>query len=526
MKRIGKKCNPKIMRLQSAIILLSVSIIAASCSKSQYAMVEPDDLYFTHKDRKAAIGQTMVPTSPVVTTVEPTQVPAEYDGQRNAYSDQHSPVFDTPTYQTPTYGSPTIQQYGQKPYYDSSVNPDYLYQDEYVETEGTSSEYYDENYAYQAPPAYETPQVYERPQVNNYYYGMPNQGFRNSLWMSTGFGNVYQPFMRSFHYTANPFGWYDPFFDPWASPYWGSGYYAHNSWYDPYSFYNGAYGSFSLFSYCPTPYFYGNYGPTNVIVNTDTYYSDGTKIVTKPRQNRNRASYEVDKSNLPIKSRRADYVPASGENAGRVATNGRTGNDEGTRTGYSRRSSSPTTYVDNGTQQESQNGRYKTPVVVHENRTDTQKRTRTVVVPTRTRTSNNVDRSNSGQRERRTGNYNSNRSSVNRSGSTNQSKGTTRYSTQRTNANRSSSYSTRSNSNSRSRTSYGTRSNTNRSSGTRSSYSPSRSSNRSSSYRAPSRSSGSSGRSYSPSRSSSSRSSGTRSSSGRSSSRSSSSRKN
>ena len=55
------------MRLLSSTLLLSIMVIAASCSKNQYAQVEPDDLYFTQKDRQEAIGGAVIPTSPALT---------------------------------------------------------------------------------------------------------------------------------------------------------------------------------------------------------------------------------------------------------------------------------------------------------------------------------------------------------------------------------------------------------------------------------------------------------------------------
>ena len=42
------------MRPLSTFLLLSILAFASACSKSNYAQVEPDDLYFTHKDRKAS----------------------------------------------------------------------------------------------------------------------------------------------------------------------------------------------------------------------------------------------------------------------------------------------------------------------------------------------------------------------------------------------------------------------------------------------------------------------------------------
>lgn len=488
------------MRLLTSSILLSLTVIAASCSKNQYAQVEPDDLYFTHKDRKEAVGGTITTTAPAITSAEPVQTPTEYE--RSEYSDQHSPVFTTPA-----YGSPTIQQYGQQPYYDTSVNPDYLYEDNYADLEGTSSEYYDEEYAYQQPP------VYESPQVNNYYYGMPaNSYYPRNAWMRTSLFMSYRPVRYSSMYM------YDPYYSYWSNPYdrWYTGY---NAWCNPYNSYYGPYMSYNyIYSWGNGYNHYGStyYGSQGNYDNT--YYSNGTKVVTKPRQSRSQVSYEADKSNLPVKSRRADYVPASGNESGRVATSGtttRTRTDGNT--SYTRRGNSPTYYAGSADRSSTTVNRTSdNRTAVQNNRRNSPQRTRTVVVPTRTRTTY-ANNNGSGSREANT--YSNNRSGVNRSsGTTNRQSSTTRYSTRTTNANRSS-YGTRSSSGNSSNTSYRSRSNYNRSSGSSSSYTPTRSSSRS--YSTPSRSSGSSSRSYTPSRSSSSRSSGTRSSGSSSSGRSS-----
>jgi hypothetical protein len=481
------------MRLLTSSILLSLTFLAASCSKNQYAQVEPDDLYFTHKDRKEAVQGTIVPTSPTITNVEPAQTPTEY--QSNEYSNQHSPVFTTPS-----YGSPTIQQYGQKPYYDSSVNPDYIYEEEYAEADGSSSEYYNDEWAYQQPPVQETPQV------NNYYYGLPaGSYYPTSAWIGTSYYTSYNPFRSSYIYRYDPY-WDYPYYG-WNSP----SYYSYNSWCNPY--YGSYYGGWNSW------YYVGYYGPSYYSNSnsyySDTYYSDGTKVVTKPRQSRSHVSYEVDKSNLPIKTRRADYVPTSGEESGRVAdrSNNTRSRTYQQGTAYTTRRTSSPTYNGNTEGREGNVVRSRNSSTVQYNRNNTPQRSRTVVVPTRTRTTYTT-RDNS--RDRNSNTYDANRSIVNRSSANRTS--TSRYSSRTTNANRSS-YGTRSSSGNRSNTSYRSGSSSRTSSGTRSSYSSGRSSSRS--YSAPSRSSGSSSRSYTPSRSSS-RSSGTRSSGGSSTGRSSS----
>ena len=164
------------MRHHSTVLLLSFAVLAASCGKNNYAQVEPDDLYFTHKDRKAALTEPSYNNSPLITAVEPLEEPAEYN--QNDYANQHSPVLVSPG-----LGSPTIQQYAQKPYYDTSVNPDYLYEQEYTDSEGGSNDYYVEGYEYIAPPVESTPQI-----VNN-YYGYPS----SNSWNSNSLYSPYRP---------------------------------------------------------------------------------------------------------------------------------------------------------------------------------------------------------------------------------------------------------------------------------------------------------------------------------------------
>lgn len=474
------------MRLLSSSILLSIAVLAASCSKSQYAQVEPDDLYFTKKDRQEAVEAAMQPTSPAVALGQPTEVPSDY--QRSDYSDQHAPVFTSPTYANPAYGSPTIQAYGQQPYYDTSVNPDYAYEDAYANTEGGNTEYYSEDYAYQAPPVYETPQV------NNYYYGMPASYYPATASMMgiNVFSSYYRPFGRPAYY------WGDPFFDPWTgyNPYaWNSAFY-YNPLADPF---NRCFGYFGYYGIYSSPYNY------NVHYGNNFYDNDGnfTYIVKQPRQSRSQVSYEVDKSNLPIKSRRADYVPSSREESGRVATTNTATRSSGERSSYTRRGSSSTYYT--GTDQRAS----RTSSTVQTSRRNSQQRNRTVVSPTRTQTRTNYAKRGNNSQNRNTRAYNANRSSVNRSGATNRSAAPSRYSTRSTNSSRIS-YGTRSSSGSRSNTSFRPGSSAGRSSSRSFSVPGGGSRSRSSGSISPSRSSSRSSGSRSSGSSSSGRSSGRR----------------
>ena len=98
------------MRHHSTVLLLSFSVLAASCGKNNYAQVEPDDLYFTHKDRKAALTEPSYNNSPLITAVEPLEEPAEYN--QNDYANQHSPVLVSPGLGSPTIKSPLVSTCG------------------------------------------------------------------------------------------------------------------------------------------------------------------------------------------------------------------------------------------------------------------------------------------------------------------------------------------------------------------------------------------------------------------------------
>jgi len=300
------------MRRLSSLILLPILVIASACSKNNYAQVEPDDLYFTHKDRKAAqaYSNSLATTASVAIADAPNTVS---EADISSYSSQHSPTL----YST-TLGSPTIQLYEQ-PFYDASQNPDYLVQQEGENVAGVSDVYYTDDYAsYNQLPATSAPQV-----VNNYYgtnpYASNWSNYSYSPYSSFyGRSRYFSPFYFSVSYGYNPYSW---------NSY--NSYYGYRSYYDP--FYNNNY--YTSYAYCPITY--GNsyssgyylsngyynannvtnyYGDNNTDYNTKTLNSDGS--VTGPRTSRSSVSYYANKNNYNV-VRRDNYK--AGDETGRIA---------------------------------------------------------------------------------------------------------------------------------------------------------------------------------------------------------------
>jgi hypothetical protein len=473
------------MRRQTTTFLLSFLVLAAACSKSNYALVEPDDLYFTKNDRKEALeGQN---ASSAIMANTATEVPTSAkDGYE--YANQHAPVLTTPssgTIQSTTLGSPTIQQYEQQtPYYDSSVNPDYIPDQQYEPLDETYSQYYIPDYQYTQPQSDQTPQI-----TNNYYGVSPyNYSGYYDPFFTPGWGmSPYLTASSRWRFSIGYRSWarqafggsFSPFYDPFFMDY--PGYYN--------SFYSNCYYSPYTYSYFGSPTYFNNYGNVNYYAggnswsnNNNVDYANGKQIVNGPRTSMNNVSYYANKDNTSIKQRRSDYMPESGSESGRVASNSaRTSNPTPERVEYMRRGSS-STYTIAGTQSRRTQA---------SSGTVQQTRNRTVVVPSQNRRTYD----------------NRNTSSPTRTMSTNGNQSTTRQATYR-NQSSPSRYATPTRSSSSS-SRYGTPSR----SSSRSGYSPGSSSSRPS-Y-TPSRSSGSSGRSsFTPSRSSSGSSSGTRSSGG------------
>ena len=480
------------MRPLSTFLLLSILAFASACSKSNYAQVEPDDLYFTHKDRKASQANYSASTS--TSTVDADASYNAADTDVSSYTNQHSP-----TLQSTTLGSPTIQQY-EEPFYDASQNPDYLLGQELENAEGVSDAYYMEDYA-----SYNTDAV--AVQTVNNYYGYDGYGYNpyySSGYSSWGYpsSSYYNPFSFSIGFGYSPYGYgYNPYRRYSYASYYGYGYY--DNYYSGYPYY------YSSSSFC---YYPNNYYNNNSNYYNDVDYANANQVVNGPRKSRSSVSYYANKENYNIK-RRDNYIP--GNEGGRIIgteSNSRfTATDGNQNSDYVNRRNSRTSNVANrqapvtqssGTIQRNSNTvrRYKTNTVSRpvtntrsrgtvDRNSPTKRQTRTYVNQSENRRTSNVSRS-------------SNRNTVNNnSGQTSRSRYTTPSSSNSNNSYR------RNKTNSSSRSSY----TPSRSSSSKSSYTPSRSSSSKSSY-TPSRSSSSRSRSYSAPRSTPSRSSGTRSS--------------
>ena len=324
------------MRRFSSLVLLPILVIASACSKNNYAQVEPDDLYFSHKDRKAAqpYYNSSATTASAVVMDSPSTMGTLNSADVSSYTSQHSP-----TLHSTTLGSPTIQQY-EESFYDSSQNPDYLVEQDGEYVEGIGDVYYTDDYAsYDAVATTSVPQT-----VNNYYGYNPNSSY--------GSNNPYSPYSSRYsrynRYYSSPFYFSVGYgYNPYRS-YSYSSYYGYSGYNDP--FYNNNY--YTSYAYCPINYgssynnpyspsndsYNGNnitnyYGESDSDYNTQTLSSDGT--VTGPRTSRSSVSYYANKNNYDV-VRRDNYRP--GNESGRIVIDESRNSSD-----YADRSSNPVT---------------------------------------------------------------------------------------------------------------------------------------------------------------------------------------
>ncbi len=166
------------MKRLALLLLISAPFLLGSCSNKNFARVENDDVYFTHKDRKRAKE-------------------AEKLAQANESNKEQSdkPVHDD--------------------FYDAATNPDYAVTEETTEEAGV---YYED----------EPVSNSGTPQVNNYYFYNspafydPFASYFNPVFFSISWGYVpaYLSYYPVYYYPYYPV-YYDPFYCP--VPY-GSGY--------------------------------------------------------------------------------------------------------------------------------------------------------------------------------------------------------------------------------------------------------------------------------------------------------------
>ena len=478
------------MRLLSTLSLLAIMAFAGACSKSNYAQVEPDDLYPASRNLQAAQAYSNVSAS------ASTDV--------SSYANQHSPSL-----YTTELGSPTIQLHEQQ-FYDASQNPDYLSGQAVASSDGLSDMYYADDYesynsvttAIVASPAL--------PQTTINYYGSGYSPYYSNFYRR-GYpyyrSRYYSPFSYTISYGYGPNGWY-PIYG------YNEAYLGDYAGYFGYSYYGSSYG------YCPPSYYSGYtnnysgndsnynsnnitsyYGTNDVDRSSKTLDGDNTQL-NGPRVSTSSVSYYANKNNYDVK-RRDNYTSTSAVEEGRITT-------DDTRGRYAGDDAAAT--MTNGRKRASQESAVNRRPSVSQSSGTVQRNNTNA----RKSYSNNSRRTVNGTRDKESINRNSttqrspktyvNRSSNGRSSNVNRS-------AYRQSANNSSSRTTRtrysSSSNSRSNSSYQSqRSNSN----SKRSYSkPASSGNRSSSYSTPSRSTKTKS-SYSAPRSSSTRSSGTRSS--------------
>ena len=485
------------MRRLSTYLLLSVLAFAGACSKSNYAQVEPDDLYFTNKDRKAS--EAYYSSSATASNNAIADASSGYSANDvSSYTNQHSPVL-----YTQELGSPTIQL-NEQPFYSASQNPDYLVGQDVAYDEGVSDAYYTDDYN-----SYNTVVTEEVPQTINNYYGYNNGYGYNPYYTNrySRWGNPYTSGFNSPFSMSIGFG-YGYGYNPYSS-------YSYYSYYDQpsYYYYNG-YLYYNRPVYYNSPYyatpFYSNYNycyPTN-----DNNYNDVNTsfngIVNAPRNSRSSVSYYANKSNYDIK-RRDDINPGNGGEGGRILVDKTNGRYKSTATKESVNVNRRTSQADyaarrnsatpsSGTIQRSSdaNSSYRSSTVKRSTANTRNRGSVTNNSASQRQTKNYVNRSNSQSTNvgrsssRRSVNNSSNGATRSRYSTSSNTRSNSSYSRPKSNT----SYrSTRSNSASRS--SYTPRSSSSRSSGSRSSYSAPRSSSTRSST--PSRSSSSSSKSSS-----------------------------
>ena len=294
------------MKLLSTSLLVFILAFAAACSQGNYAQVEPDDLYFTHKDRKAANVQYMASAT--------ADNAYDYnDRDVSNYTNQHSP-----TIYSSTLGSPTIQSTTET-FYDANQNPDYV-SVQADPTAETSNEYYVEEYGL---PIIETETIVPQTVINYNIYGA-NPYSNISPWSSSfsfSFGYAYGSFYDPF----NPY--YNPYYSNWGYNPYRSSYYDNNRPWNN-SYYGGGYSNYGSGSYCyyPVKYsnsnygnsYYGNsnYNSSNTYSSDNGAYKDGTKIKTGPRRSRSTVS---DYTNGQYTSRKRTSYTSDGNSGGRIS---------------------------------------------------------------------------------------------------------------------------------------------------------------------------------------------------------------
>jgi len=459
------------MKTLSTSILLTLITFMSAFSQESYTEIEADDMYFTHKDRKAKYNSNK-------TYIYTNNEVRESDNQQ-------SPVIISTN-----SGSSTIVLYDE-PFYDASYNPDYIITDGAVIIASANNDYFVKDYNLQ-----NLANSYDKPQTNNYYYINSNSNspyYTNAYRYGrySAFSINFSPFGGLFWQSHRPYRrYYDPFYYPTHMGYgsYGLGYhdYYYPSYYNSYSYYNDA-------AYCYYPIVYSN----NYYNNQN--YADGTSVIATPRRSRSSVAYYANKRNTNI-NRRRDNHNSNGE-GGRILYDNSRGRSQYTSTSERRASQ----YNTNG-----QSSRGEPSIRKNSSRSSNGniEQNRNVNQSRRTTSGNNVvnisrgrttQENTSGQRRQNNYNKGSDKRPVNRSSSN-----TGRYSTPPTNRSNSAVRPNNSKSNNNSSTrSRSTNSRTNNSyspprsnSSSRSSYTPPRSSS-------PSRSSSTQRSSSTPSRSSS-----------------------
>lgn len=301
------------MKLRSTSLLILILAFAASCSQGNYAQVEPDDLYFTHKDRKEANANYMASAS--------TNNSYDYnDRDVSNYTNQHSPTINSSTLASPTIQSTT------ETFYDANQNPDYV-SVQANPTAETSSDYYVEDYGL---PIIETETIVPQT-VNNYnVYGAdpysninPFSSWFNMSFSGSGYGSYYDPYYNQYN---TSWGYY-----PYRRSNRDYNRYYNNFYYGGYNnnfYYGSGYPNYGSGSYCYNPipisnsgYGNSNYGSSTSYNSDNGTYRDGTKIKTSPRRSRSTVS---DYTNKQYTSRkRTSYNSDSGGRISKDTNSGR-----------------------------------------------------------------------------------------------------------------------------------------------------------------------------------------------------------
>ena len=263
------------MKLRSTILLLITGAIAGACSQNNLAQVEPDDMYFTRKDRQTAQSYYAASAS--------TNSRQDYSYNQkevNNYTQQHSPTLNSAT-----LGSPTIQanqaNQNNEVFYGATTNPDevVLSEEGAGQEAGVNADYYQEDYG-----SSNEAKTYTSPQINNYYIYGNSARYRNPYPANGFFSMTFflsNSFMSPWYNPFNPY--YDPFYSGYG--YYGSAYAPYWSYYDP--FYTNFYYGSSYYGVCLN----NNYNNTPVstytnYTNTNYAYRNGTRVIEGPRRSR------------------------------------------------------------------------------------------------------------------------------------------------------------------------------------------------------------------------------------------------